>query len=230
MTRRATLAAVPATACARASSQRLRDALGDGLVDSLVKPGDDMWVRVRTDAWRAGRHRAARRDRLRLLLLPVGDRLDAQPVRPRRGRSDRATARARRHDHARATPVASTRMQVFARVTNSTSTSASRSRPTCPTTTPSSTAGSRCTPAPTGTSVRRTRCSASTSPGHPDLRNMYLPTEFEGHPVAQGLPAAGAHREAVAGHRRRRAACPATTPTTTQQRGRSDDRRSADAE
>ena len=33
--------------------QRLRDVLGDGVVDSLVKPGDDVWVRVKIDAWRA---------------------------------------------------------------------------------------------------------------------------------------------------------------------------------
>jgi NADH-quinone oxidoreductase subunit C len=26
--------------------------LGDAVVDSLVRPGDDIWVRVRTDAWR----------------------------------------------------------------------------------------------------------------------------------------------------------------------------------
>jgi NADH-quinone oxidoreductase subunit C len=30
----------------------LRSALGDALVDTLVKPGDDVWVRVRSDAWR----------------------------------------------------------------------------------------------------------------------------------------------------------------------------------
>ena len=29
----------------------LQEALGDALVDSLHKPNDDLWVRVRTDAW-----------------------------------------------------------------------------------------------------------------------------------------------------------------------------------
>ena len=33
----------------------MQEALGDALVDSLHKPGDDLWIRVRTDAWvRAG--------------------------------------------------------------------------------------------------------------------------------------------------------------------------------
>ena len=31
---------------------QVRSEIGDALVDSLVKPGDDLWLRVRTDAWR----------------------------------------------------------------------------------------------------------------------------------------------------------------------------------
>ncbi len=42
--------------------------------------------------------------------------------------------------------------------------------------------------------------------GHNDLRNMYLPMDFEGYPLAQGLPAVVAADQAVAGHRRRGAA------------------------
>jgi NADH-quinone oxidoreductase subunit C len=42
--------------------------------------------------------------------------------------------------------------------------------------------------------------------GHNDLRNMYLPMEFEGHPMRKDFPVAGPHREAVAGDRRCRAA------------------------
>ena len=41
--------------------------------------------------------------------------------------------------------------------------------------------------------------------GHPSLRHLYLPSEFEGHPLAQGLPAARARGEAVARSRGRRA-------------------------
>ena len=32
---------------------QIRSTLGDAVVESLVKPGDDVWVRVRTDAWRS---------------------------------------------------------------------------------------------------------------------------------------------------------------------------------
>src|SRR6478735_11656406 len=31
---------------------QVRSAIGEALVDTLLKPGDDLWLRVRTDAWR----------------------------------------------------------------------------------------------------------------------------------------------------------------------------------
>ncbi len=49
------------------------------------------------------------------------------------------------------------------------------------------------------------RCSASSSTATPTCATSTCPTDFEGHPLPQGLPAAGPHREAVARHRRRRA-------------------------
>ena len=37
----------PSPTCSRRSAA----ALGDAIVDVLLKPGDDLWVRVRTDSW-----------------------------------------------------------------------------------------------------------------------------------------------------------------------------------
>ncbi len=49
------------------------------------------------------------------------------------------------------------------------------------------------------------RCTGFTFDGHPKLRHLYLPLEFEGHPLRKDLPAAGPHREAVARLGERRA-------------------------
>jgi hypothetical protein len=54
-------------------------------------------------------------------------------------------------------------------------------------------------PARPGTSARRTRCSASTSPGHPHLVPLLLPRRLRRAPAAQGVRAGLAGREAVAG-------------------------------
>ena len=48
--------------------------------------------------------------------------------------------------------------------------------------------GCRCTRAPTGTSASAGRCTASCFDGHPALRHLYLPSEFEGHPLRKDFP------------------------------------------
>ena len=46
----------------------------------------------------------------------------------------------------------------------------------------------RCTRAPTGTSASAGRCTASGSTAIPSLRHLYLPAEFEGHPLRKDFP------------------------------------------
>ena len=95
---------------------------------------------------------------------------------------------------------------VRARAVDAAGTGASRSRSTS--TRPAARWPSRgcpSTPAPTGTSASAGRCSASCFDGHPSLRHLYLPAEFEGHPLRKDFPLLVAGREAVARPRRRRA-------------------------
>ena len=48
----APVAALPGDALREGVVSTLREHLGEALLDSLVKPGDDVWVRVRTADWR----------------------------------------------------------------------------------------------------------------------------------------------------------------------------------
>ena len=198
--------ALPGDAVRERIVQQLRDALGDALVDSLGQAGRrHVGPRAHRRVAAAG---LALRDvrRLRLLLLPVGHRLDAQPVRPRRGRPDAAAARARHRDPSRATPAATPACRCSPGSPAPRATSASRSRPTCPTTI----AGRR----QLDPGLRRRQLARAR--GARDVRHrlrrpprpaQHVPADrLRGPPAAQGLPAARAHGEAVAGHRRRRAA------------------------
>ncbi len=44
--------ALPGDALRESIVDQVRSELGEALLDTLVKPGDDVWLRVRTDAWR----------------------------------------------------------------------------------------------------------------------------------------------------------------------------------
>ena len=90
-------AALPGDGLREGIVDELRRRSARRCVDTELRPNDDLWVRVATDAWRRAGE-ALRDDGLRLLLLPVGDRLDAVAVRPGRGRPDRAAARAHDRD------------------------------------------------------------------------------------------------------------------------------------
>ncbi len=165
----------------------LRTELGDAWSTRVIRPGDDLWVRVETVVVGRRRPCCARRARLQVLRF-----LSAWTGSRRRGAEARTIRPSLR-------PSAPT--EIVQGVTGGTPasrcspactrrrrTSASRSRPTSPTTTCASSRGCRSTPAPTGTSARRGRCSASTFVGHPHLAHIYLPGDFEGYPLRKDFP------------------------------------------
>ena len=167
--------------------QRLRDALGDAVIDSLVKPGDDVWVRVRTDAWRQAGF--AVRDILGCEYFCFISAIDWMPSPYGRGEDDpTAPAPERDTEIKQGYAGGDTRMQVFARVTSISEHFSITLKVDVP------------DDAPVVDSWIQVYAGANWHErevhemfgigfnGHNDLRNMYLPTEFEGHPMRKDFP------------------------------------------
>ena len=167
--------------------QQLRDALGDALLDSVVKPGVDVWVRVRTDAWReAG---MVLRDTLGCTYFSFLSAIDWLPSPYGRGEDD-PTQPAPERSTAIVPGYAGgdTRLQVFARVSNI----AEHFGITVKVDVPDDEAVIESwIPVFAGANwhERETHEMFGISfAGHPDLRNIYLPTDFEGHPMRKDFP------------------------------------------
>ena len=179
--------ALPGDALRERVVAQLRDALGDALLDSLIKPGNDVWVRVRTDAWReAG---LALRDIVGCQYFCFLSAIDWLPSPFGRGEDD-PTQPAPEHSTAIVQGYAGgeTRMQVFARVTNITGQFGVTIKTDVPDDDP---VVDSWIPVFAGANwhERETHEMFGISfAGHPDLRNIYLPTDFEGHPMRKDFP------------------------------------------
>ena len=165
---------------------RFREQLGDALVDSHLKPGDDLWLRVRTDAWRdAGR--VARElgftyfcflSAIDWLPSPFGKGED-DPTEPPPERSTEIVSGYAGGD---------TRLQVFARVVSSRQHMGVTLKVDVPDALP---VIDSWVPNYAGANwhERETwEMFGITFAGHPDLRHMYLPTGFEGFPLRKDFP------------------------------------------
>jgi len=162
-----------------------RAELGDALVDSHLKPGDDLWLRIRTDAWReAGR--AARRLGFEHFCFLSG--IDWLPSPFGRGEDDPTQPQPERDDTVRQGYAGGeTRLQVFARVTNL----RRHVGVTLKADVPESLALDSWVPVYAGANwhERETwEMFGVTFAGHPDLRHIYLPTEYEGFPLRKDYP------------------------------------------
>jgi NADH-quinone oxidoreductase subunit C len=179
--------ALPGDALREGVVQAMRDALGDALLDSLVKPNDDVWVRVRTDAWRqAGQ---VLRDTVGCDYFCFLSAIDWMPSPFGRGEDD-PTQPAPERDTVikQGYTGGDTRMQVFARVTNLTKHFGVTIKADVPDDAP---VVDSWIPNFAGANWHERECHEMFGigfNGHPDLRNMYLPTDFEGHPLRKDFP------------------------------------------
>jgi NADH-quinone oxidoreductase subunit C len=180
------VAELPGDALRERAVDQLRTAIGDALLDTLVKPGDDMWVRVRTDAWReAG---VALRDALGLDYFCYLSAIDWLPSPFGRGEDDPTAPPVERDNTIRQGIVGGeTRFQMLARAYSTrlhfgVSMKADVGEDlTVPSWVP--------VYAGANWHERETHEMYGINfAGHPDLRNMYLPTGFEGYPMRKDFP------------------------------------------
>jgi NADH-quinone oxidoreductase subunit C len=180
------VAELPGDALLERAVDQLRAALGEALIDTLVRPGDDMWVRIRTDAWReAG---LAVRDALGMDYFCFLSAIDWMPSPYGRGEDDPTAAPVERDMTVRQGVVGGdTRFQLLARAVNTRlhfgiSMKADIGEDlTVPSWVP--------VYAGANWHERETHEMFGIEfAGHPDLRNMYLPTGFEGYPLRKDFP------------------------------------------
>ena len=159
--------------------ERFTAELGDAVVASLVKPGDDVWIRVRTDAWRQAGQVA--REKLGFDYFCFLSGLDWMPSPFGKSEDDPTQP-----PPVRSTDIVSgytggdTRFQVFARVVSS----RQHIGVTLKVDVPDANASiDSWVPNYAGANwhERETwEMFGITFTGHPDLRHMYLPGDFQG--------------------------------------------------
>lgn len=165
----------------------IRDLLGDALVDSHFKPGDDIWIRVRNDAWQVSIKKM--RDVLSFDYFCFLSVIDWMPSPYGRGEDDPTEPAPERDTVIRSGYAGGeTRMQVFVRVVNSTTHVGVNIK------------ADVVDSAPVIDSLITVYAGANWHEreahemfgidfaGHPDLRKMYLPIDFEGFPMRKDFP------------------------------------------
>jgi NADH-quinone oxidoreductase subunit C len=166
---------------------RLTVELGDAVVGQEVRPGDDVWVRVATDAWRtAGR---AARQSLGCEYFCFLSALDWMPSPYGKGEDDPTEPPPERSTETKqGVAGGATRFQVFARVVDPHRHVGITMKVDVPDETMTIESWSGVYAGANWHERETWEMFGITFVGHPDLRNMYLPTNFEGHPLRKDFP------------------------------------------
>lgn len=165
----------------------VRAVLGAAVLDSLVKPGDDAWIRVSTGAWRQS---------LQSLRTVLGfhyfcflSAIDWMPSPFGRGEDDPTQPAPERDTTIRPGYCGGdTRMQVFARVVNPATHGAITVKADVPDDTMTVDSVADVYEGANWHEREAHEMFGISFAGHPDLRNMYLPSDFEGHPLRKDFP------------------------------------------
>jgi NADH-quinone oxidoreductase subunit C len=171
--------------------QRLLDELttelGDGLVDHLLRPGDDLWVRVRTDAWRAAG--LAARGVLGCEYFCFLSALDWLPSPYGKGEDDPTEPPPERSTVMKqGVTGGDTRFQVFARVVSPQRHVGLTLKVDVPDDSLTIDTWSNVYAGANWHERETWEMFGITFAGHPQLTHIYLPSGFEGHPLRKDFP------------------------------------------
>ncbi|MBA2282474.1 MAG: NADH-quinone oxidoreductase subunit C [Actinomycetota bacterium] len=169
--------------------------LGEAIVESHLKPGIGLWVRVTTEAWNDAA--VAARDKLGCTFFDFLSGIDWMPSPF--GRYEVAdidtevslaekVAAARAADRISGYAGGDTRFQVFARVVNVTAHHDVVLKCDVPEDTLTVPTWSRTYAGSNWHEREACEMFGIRFDGHPDLRKLYLPGEFEGHPLRKDFP------------------------------------------
>jgi NADH-quinone oxidoreductase subunit C len=170
----------------------LRSHLGEALLDTHLKPGVDVWVRVRTDAWR--RTAEVLRNELGFAYFSFLSAIDWMPSPYGKGEDDPTEPPPERDDTVRQGYTGGeTRFQMLARVTHPTLHVGVTVKCDVPGDEPGDPAFAvdSWIPVYAGANWHERETHEMFGigfAGHPDLRNLYLPTDFEGYPLRKDFP------------------------------------------
>jgi NADH-quinone oxidoreductase subunit C len=166
---------------------QLRGVIGDALLEYHIKPNDDLWIRVRTDAWvAAGR---AVRDVLAMDYFDFLSAMDWMPSPYGRGEDDPTAEPVERSTEIKQGYAGgATRFQIMARVMSSTRHIGLTLKADVDDADP---VIDSWIPVYRGANWHERECAEMFGigfAGHPDLRKLYLPVDFEGYPLRKDFP------------------------------------------
>ena len=179
--------ALPGDALRERVVEQMRGALGDSVVDVLVKPGDDLWIRVATDAWRAAG--LAIRDVVGCDFFCFLSAIDWMPSPFGRGEDDPTQPPPERTTEiVQGYTGGETRFQLIARVHSTKDHFGVTLKADVP---DDSAVIESWVQVYAGANWHERQCHelfGISFAGHPDLRNIYLPSGFEGFPLRKDFP------------------------------------------
>ncbi len=166
--------------------------LGDAVVDSHLLPGTDLWVRVKPEAWAETASYVHDRQRFRFFnFLSAIDWLPSPFGRSMDAEVDNVLTPPEAEEPAVAQPGytgADTRFQVIARVHNLTTNLGINLKVDVPDDTLTVATWTNDYPGADWHEREAWEMFGVNFAGHPGLRNLYLPGDFEGHPLRKDFP------------------------------------------